>query len=53
MDAGLTTYALNAAHRTLPHNVPLHGQQHKGNPIKVSSTIAAPQAGNPRKGELV
>ena len=23
MNAGLTTYALNAAHRTLPHNVPL------------------------------
>ena len=23
MDAGLTTYALNAAHHTLPHNVPL------------------------------
>ena len=23
MDAGLTTYALSAAHPTLPHNVPL------------------------------
>ena len=23
MDAGLTTYTLNAAHRTLPHSVPL------------------------------